>query len=56
MQWIVEMLGLEQRRDPLKGIIVDQNRAQKRLLDIDIIRKLSDNVLIHNFPTVCDDA
>ena len=56
MQRIVEMVGLEHRRDALKRIIVDEDRAEKRLLDVDIIRKLADNVLIHNFPTTCDDA
>jgi len=38
------------------GTVTVKMNGQKRLLDVDIIRKLSDNVLIHNFPTTCDDA
>jgi len=50
------MVGLEHGGDALKRIIVDEDRAEERLLDVDVIRKLADNVLIHDFPTSCDDA
>jgi hypothetical protein len=34
-----EMLRLQEIRDPIERIIVDQNGAQQRLLRLDIVRR-----------------
>ncbi len=47
MQGIVEMLGLEQIGDALERIVVDQDRTQQRLLDVDVVGNLARSVLLH---------
>ena len=47
MQRIVEMLGLEDRGDPLDRLIVDQHRAEQRLLDVDVIGDVAIDFLFH---------
>ena len=39
VQRLKEMLWLEEVRNPVKCIIVDQNRAQQRLFSFDIVRR-----------------
>ena len=39
MQRLEEVLRLEKVRDPVEGVVVDQDRAQKALLRLDIVRR-----------------
>jgi hypothetical protein len=38
VQRLEEMRRLEEVRDPVEGVVVDQDRAQQRLLRLDIVR------------------
>ncbi len=38
VQRLVEMLRLQEVRDPVKGIVVDEDRAEQRLFRLDIVR------------------
>ena len=48
MQRIVEMLGFENRRDALDRLIVDQDRAEQGLLDIDVVWDVAVNFVFHD--------
>ena len=39
MDRLVEMLGAEEVRDAIEGLVVDQNRAEQRLLRLDVMRR-----------------
>jgi hypothetical protein len=41
VQRFLEMFGLEEVRNAVKGVVVDQDRAQKRLLGLDVGRGLA---------------
>ena len=41
MQRIGEMLGPQELGDPLVGGVVDQDRAEQRLLGLEIVRRLA---------------
>ena len=43
MQRVVEMTGLEEARDPVDGLVIDQDRAEQRLLRLDIMRRRAEN-------------
>jgi len=47
MQRIVKMIRLDQRADPLQRLVVHQQRAQQRLLDLDVIGDVAIGVLFH---------
>ncbi len=40
MHRLEEMLRLEEIRDPVEGLVVDEDRAEQRLLGLDVLRRL----------------
>ena len=38
--WIVEVRRLEEVRDAVEGLVVDEDGADERLLDLDVVRAL----------------
>ena len=41
VQRLVEMRRLQEIRDAVEGVVVDQDRAEQRLLGLDIVRRLA---------------
>ena len=41
VQRIEEVAGLEEIRDAVERLVVDQDRAEQRLLDLDVVRALA---------------
>jgi hypothetical protein len=39
MQFVREVLGLEKIRDAVESVVVDQDRAEQRLLGFDVLRR-----------------
>ena len=38
MNWLEEVLGFEKVRNPVERVVVDEDRAEKRLFGLDIMR------------------
>jgi hypothetical protein len=38
MDRLEEMVGQQEVRDPVEGVVIDQDRAQQRLLGLDVVR------------------
>ena len=63
VQRLVEMAGLQEIRDPVEGVVVDQDRAEQRLLGLDVVGRLAiersfrhaefSRCLCHVFPVPC---